>query len=275
MKVEGIEIRGRSVSGYATAIALPEMGICFDMGMAHHDAVQAQHVMITHGHLDHMGDIARHAYIRGMTGMSPSTFYVPEHLVDSVRGLFAFWANVQEARKAPLTVHSVKSGNKPLQIEGTNKSVVSWETSHRIKSQGYTVYENRKRLLPEHLGKEGRELGALRKSGVQIEEEVAIPMVSFTGDTRIAVLDRNTPALQSKVLIMECTFLSDVEEEEANRKGHTHIDQLAKRVDRLDQVGSLVLCHFSKRYTNQDVEREIAKLPDGLRQKTTFLPVGS
>ncbi len=272
MKVNGIEILGRSVSGYATAIALPKYGLVFDCGMAVHDAVQAEHVLITHGHLDHFGGVARHAYIRGMTGMADSQFLVPPWLVDRVHQVMEFWSDVQEARKAPYGVTAVLP-DKRVSI-GNKCFVRCFPTHHRVNSQGYVLVEDRKRLAAKYKGTPGRELGKLSRQGIDVNERFEYPLVAFTGDTRATVFDDDILALKAQVLIAECTFLKDdVSVKEAQRRGHTHIDELAERADRFANVKALVLCHFSKRYGNRDIEAAIAKLPKSLREKTTFLPV--
>jgi len=280
MKVNGIEIRGRSVSGYTTAVAVPEYDLCFDCGMALYDAVQCNNVAITHGHLDHFGGIARHAYIRGMTGMAPSRFYVPRGLQGRVGQVMRFWADVQGARMAPFTVspvevdHRVEIGQGRTDPGRQRRFIRSFKTDHRIRSQGYVLVEERKRLNPKYQGIPGPELGRLSREGVSVNELFEVPLVAFTGDTRASVYDRDMLALKVKVLIAECTFLGDVEVEEAHHKGHTHISELAAKADLFEGVGAIVLCHFSQRYCNADIEKAIATLPAELRAKTTYLPVG-
>jgi ribonuclease Z len=271
MKINGIEIKGRSVSGYATAIALPQYGLAFDCGIATHDAVLCENVAITHGHLDHFGGVARHAYIRGMTGMTHSQFLVPTWLVKHVHQTFKFWSAVQEARQAPYGVTAVTT-DKRVKL-GKGRFLRAFATDHRIKSQGYVLVEERKRLKPEFVGTNGRELGRLRQEGVEFDEHFEFPLVAFTGDTRAVLYDR--VRLEAQVLIAECTFLDDggVDVAEARKKGHTHITELAAKAHRLDGVGTLMLVHFSKRHNNRDIEQAIARLPKELREKTTFLPV--
>lgn len=270
MRVNRIAIRGRSVSGYATAVALPEYGVCFDCGMAFHDAIQCEHVCITHGHLDHFGGVARHAYIRGMTGMAASQFLVPIALNGRVEEMMNFWAQVQRARRAPFMTYVVEPGRTTFL--GKDRFLRAFATDHRIPSQGYLLYEERKRLKPEFVGIEGAELGRMRREGIKFEEVFEAPLVAFTGDTRATLYDR--VAFKVRVLIAECTFLNDVSLEEAHQKGHTHIAELSAKADKFDGVEALVLTHFSKRYDNRAIDKAIATLPESLRAKTTFLPVG-
>ena len=270
MRVQGIEIKGRSVSGYTTSIALPGYNLVFDCGMATHEAVSCENVAITHGHLDHFGGIARHAYIRGMTGAAPSQFIVPPWLVKPTHETMRFWSRVQESRSAPYNVTAVKEGGR-VKI-AHNRFLRPFTTDHRVKSQGYILFEERKRLKPEFVGTEGRELGRLRQEGVEFEDIFEAPLVGFTGDTRARLFKTFTPA--AKVFIVECTFIDDtVSVVEARKKGHIHLSELAKRPEVFKDVDTLMLAHFSKRYANADIEAAIKRLPKALREKTTYLPL--
>jgi hypothetical protein len=57
------------------------------------------------------------------------------------------------------------------------------DCEHPVKSVGYCFFEKRKRLKDEFKGKTGRELGQLRKDGVELNEEVSVdghtPHVTF------------------------------------------------------------------------------------------------
>jgi len=262
------------VSGFETAIALPEYNLCFDIGEVLYEARQAEYVAITHSHFDHFGAAAKHAYVRGMLGMRPSQFIVPAWMRRDVHDLFSFWAKTQRSRVAPYTVQTLSEESRVT--IGNNRYLRSFRTDHRVLSQGCILLEERKRLKPEYRDTPGRELGFLRKKGVEFEDVREVPLVAFTGDTRATIFDTKGVelALQAKVLITECTFLGDVTEAEAVKKGHVHINQLARRSHLFKDVGTVVLSHFSKRYTNAAIEAAIADLPTELREKTTFLPVG-
>lgn len=272
MKLCGIQIGGRSVSGFDTSIVLPEMGISLDCGTGTAQARQCQTVLITHGHLDHFGGIVRHAYIRHMTSMAPSIFVVPEHLEEFVHQQFNFWARVQKAKKADYQVLVAKPGEK-LTLGG-NRFARSFRTFHRVPSQGYVIGETRKRLKPEFVGLEGRKLGELRRQGVVFEEEVEVLLLAFTGDTTAKVFDEDIEALRAKVLITECTFVGDdVTIAEAHKKGHVHMDELVEREQRFQNEG-ILLAHFSHRHDDRDIEKAIAQMPASMQSKVSYLPVG-
>lgn len=52
---------------------------------------------------------------------------------------------------------------------------------HPVDSVGYCFFEKRKRLKEEYKSKSGRELGQLRKEGIEINEEVPPPGFMTTG----------------------------------------------------------------------------------------------
>lgn len=274
--VQGIQIDGRSVSGFETAIALPHYNICFDIGGVSHAAKMAENVAITHGHFDHMGMVGKHAYLRRMLSMSTSHYIVPPHLAPFVDETFDFWARAQSGRKPPYRTTSVAPGGK-VEI-GKDRFVTPFDTDHRIDSQGYVLVVARRKLKAKYHGLPGREIARLRtQEGEEVMEAFEIPLFAFTGDTRASIFTparrKGLLALKAKVLMVECTFFGDVTVAEANKKGHVHIDQLAENARAFKDTGTVVLCHFSKRYKNADVEAAIKTLPKSLREKTTFLPL--
>jgi len=273
MRVNKFTVKGRSVSGHSTCVTLPDFGVAFDCGRASFDSFQCDKVLVTHGHLDHFGDVVRQAYVRGMTGMSPTTFVVPTWLEEPTHDLFKFWAKVQGARMAPYKVEVLKPGDETVDLGG-GRFARCFPTFHRVPSQGYVVCEMRKRLRPEYQGMDGKALGRLRKEGRDFEEPFEVPLVAFTGDTRAVLFDEDLLALQAKLLVVECTFLDDVSTAEARQKGHTHLSELGARAARFEGVGALLLTHFSNRYKDADVEEALTRLPDSLRNKTSYLSTG-
>jgi len=276
MKVAGIEIIGESVSGFGTSISLPELNITLDCGVITPTAMKCQHVLITHGHLDHFHCIDRHAYLRAMTG-SPdkSIFYVPPWLVKAVHEKFRATSLAQHRTDMPEFEVVVVEPGQTVEIR-KGLAIRPFKTIHRIPSQGYVIFDVRQKLKAEYAHLPGQEIGRLRKEGTEVTERLEVPLVAFTGDTQAKVFDREqaAEALRAKVLITECTFLgADQTPAFARKRGHIHLDELAERANLFEGNEAVMLAHFSQRYSNREIEAAIAELPEALRSRTTFLPV--
>ena len=274
MRAAGIQIVGESVSGIGTSLSLPELNITLDCGVITPASMKCQHVLITHGHLDHVHCIDRHAYLRSMTG-SPdkSIFYVPPWMERAVYAKFEATAKLQSRTDMPEFEVKVVAPGETMKIR-KGLFIRPFKTAHRIKSQGYVVFEVRQKLKDEFVGTEGREIGRLRKEGVEVTYPVEIPLVAFTGDTKASVFDGEGSefARKAKVLIAECTFLGDEQTPAfARKRGHIHLDELADRADLFEHNEAVVLAHFSQRYNNADVEEALVKLPEALKGKTAFV----
>ncbi len=268
MKLEGL-----SVAGVETCIEVPSLRLVLDMGRCTRSAVYQPLVLVSHGHLDHMGAIAQHAARRSMMHMDESTYLVPAAVARDVEELFNA-AGRLDGQTIPRRVVPLAAGEE-FQI-AKHRWVRPFQTYHRVPSQGYTVWERRHRLRDEFHGLPGARLGELRKSGVSIDEIRDVALLSFTGDTRIEVLQRNPELQHSETLIMETTFLDDrVSVEGARSTGHIHLDEVLRRAELLPR-GEVVMSHFSARYTDEEVRRIVPeRLPDELRGIVKLFGVGA
>ena len=267
-----MKLEGSSVAGIETCIEVPPLRLVLDMGRCTRGAVQHPLVLLSHGHLDHIGAVALHAARRSMMHMGESTYVVPSSVARDVEELFNA-AGRLDGQVIPRRVVPLAPGDE-FQI-AKHRWIRPFETYHRVPSQGYTVWERRHRLRREFHGLPGARLAELRASGVNIEETQEVALLSFTGDTRIEVLER-TPELQhTETLVMETTFLDDrVTVESARSSGHIHLDEVLQRADLLPR-GEVVMSHFSARYTDQEVRRIVSeRLPDDLRGVVKLFGVG-
>jgi ribonuclease Z len=88
------------------------------------------------------------------------------------------------------------------------------------------------------------------------------------------VLDNNPELYESKVLVLECTFLDERKSLEASRAGcHIHLDEILERAEQFKNE-TLVLMHFSQLYKPREVEEILnRRCPEALRQRIVpFLP---
>jgi len=268
MKLEGL-----SVAGVETCIEVPSLRLVLDMGRCTRSAIQQPLVLLSHGHLDHIGAVAQHAARRAMMHMGESTYVVPKVVAKDVEELFNA-AGRLDGQVIPRRVVALEPGEE-FEI-AKHRWVRPFQTYHRVPSQGYTVWERRHRLRPEFQGVAGARLGELRKSGVSIDETHEVALLSFTGDTRIEVLERTPEVQQTETLVMETTFLDGrVDVASARSTGHIHLDEVLARAELLPR-GEVVLSHFSARYSDEEVRRIVAeRLPDPLRGNLKLFGVGA
>jgi len=267
MKLEGL-----SVAGVETCIEVPEFRLVLDMGRCTRGAIHQPLVLLSHGHLDHMGAVAQHAARRAMMHMGESTYVVPKAVAKDVEELFNA-AGRLDGQTIPRRVVPLEPGEAfPISKQ---RWVRPFETYHRVPSQGYTVWERRHHLRSEFHGLPGARLGELRKSGVSVDETQDIALLSFTGDTRIEVLERTPELQQTETLIMETTFLDDrVDVAGARSTGHIHLDEVLERAELLPRH-EVVMSHFSARYGDEEVKRIVSqRLPDQLRGMVKLFGVG-
>ncbi|CAL1536168.1 unnamed protein product [Lymnaea stagnalis] len=265
-----------SVSGVESCIVIKseDVQFAFDMGTAVPESIKASNVFITHGHIDHIGAVANHVSKRSLTGMKPARYFVPPHLVEPLSAVMQ--AHYQMAE----TVGSIES-IKPF-VEGDvvrlNSSyyVKAFPTIHRIPSQGYILYKEVKKLKEEFKGMQGFQVAALHREGKEIHDIIVTPEIAYCGDTTFEVFT-NPPTsdlLKVKLLITEATFLDDEigknMVQKAKDRGHTHLLELSQNADLFDDVGHIVLVHFSNKYSPKYIRDCVYhKLPPKLRIKVT------
>ncbi|ETW03039.1 hypothetical protein H310_05470 [Aphanomyces invadans] len=246
-----------SMAGKASCCYVDSMNVAFDMGVNFLKSAVQDHVFISHGHIDHIQALPAHAAERQLNGMKPATYYMPSHLVQHVESIMASYSKMQETEIQAVLV-GVDAG--AVVHVSSRVAVKAFETVHRVASLGYVAYAISKRLKAEFAGLSGREIAVLRKQNVVLEDIVWTPTVAYTGDTSIEFYDDPgccSEFLRSRVLVTECTFLGDTPvEAKADETGHIHLNQLARRLALFQNI-SLVLTHFSMRYSFHDIRNTL------------------
>jgi ribonuclease Z len=260
---------GFSTAGIETAIEVPSLALVLDLGRCSRTAVNQPLVLVSHGHLDHIGAIVQHAARRAMMKMGDSVYVVPASIAADVERMFAA-AEALDGGRIPRRVVPLGHGEE-LEL-GKRRRVRAFETFHRVPSQGYTVWERRHRLRAEFRELDGPRLGELRRTGQEIDEPYEVPVLSFSGDTRVEVLERTPELKQAETLVLEASFLDDrVSVEDARAMGHIHLDELIARSELL-VARDIVLHHFSARYTAAEVARICQqRLPDAVKPRVRLL----
>ncbi|KAG2657050.1 nuclear ribonuclease Z-like [Panicum virgatum] len=273
LEIEGYAVEGVSIAGHETCVTFPSLNLAFDIGRCPPLAVSRDLLFISHAHTDHIGGLPLYVATRGRRRMRPPTVFVPACLADLVRRLFEVHRAMDRSdldhELVPLEVGEVYELRKDLRVR-------SFRTYHVVPSQGYVMYKLKHKLKDEYAGLQGKELSSLRKSGVEITNTVSTPEIAFTGDTMSDfILDPdNADVLKAKILVVESTYIDDSKSiEDAREKGHTHLSEIASLSDKLEKK-AILLNHFSTRYTAEDIDAAINRLPPSLRSRVHALKEG-
>uniref|UniRef100_K3WGI9 Metallo-beta-lactamase domain-containing protein n=1 Tax=Globisporangium ultimum (strain ATCC 200006 / CBS 805.95 / DAOM BR144) TaxID=431595 RepID=K3WGI9_GLOUD len=247
----------RAVAGVESCCAIESVDVAFDMGCCFSRAARKSHVFITHGHVDHVGAFSTHAARRNLLGMAPANYYVPAHLVGSMQRIMENISAMQG--------DEIKANIVPIRAFEEIHISAQWmvkavPTVHRVPSFGYIVYRKLSKLKDEYVGLPGKEIAALKRTGVDVTTTTTTPEIAYTGDTTAQIFESLTfrggdveeqpnDFLHVKVLITEATFVDDAKSAtHATSRGHIHLDQLIELADRFEHVQSIILVHFSARY---------------------------
>jgi ribonuclease Z len=268
LRLADIDIQAISVGGLETCIEVASWKLCFDIGRCPPWARRVKRVLCTHAHMDHMGGIQVHAAQRDLMGMKPPEYVVPAEYLERFEAMMKAW---QALSGSPLP-HRLIAAEPGVEIPlGSARYARPFRSIHRAPCLGYALVNRREKLKAEFVGTPGREIGALRKRGVEVSEPNEVVEVAFCGDTTIQVLDQ-PDVRAARLLILECTFVGDrVTPERAIRTGHVHLDQIVERADELTN-DAILLTHFSSRYSADYINRQLdERLPAGLRERVTAL----
>lgn len=266
----GLRFWGLSLSGIRTCLSMPEFSFAFDVAQAYPFALNLKKYFLTHGHLDHAAGIPYIISQKAMLRQPAPDFYMPLSLVEPMHKIMKIWMEIEE--------HQYQYHFHPLQADqevelNQNHFIKTFPTVHRIESLGYTLFHRNKKLKPELQSFSQEQLRELKARGVEIQNTVETPLVSFTGDTQIEFLQKRDWLKKSKILILETTYIDDKKSREHAKKwGHTHLDELIPLLDQIESE-KIVLIHLSSRYTTHEAQKILAaRIPPQHRERVVMYP---
>ncbi len=272
LNLAGIAVDALSIGGLETCIQLPGLDLAFDMGHCPPSAVHRSTVCFTHAHIDHMGSVAHHCATRALTRLGPPTYLVPNENVEAFHDLLAVWRRLDRS-DLECTVVPVGPGDEHTVRPGL--VAVPFRSPHRVPCIGYGLWEERNKLKPELQGLDGDRIRDLKQSGQAVTERVRAPIVAFTGDSLIDVVEREAVVREARILIIEVTFVDDrVSVAQCRDKGHIHLDEVIERAD-LFQNQAILFTHLSARYRAEEAKAIVEqRLPPSLKERVTLLLAG-
>ena len=268
-------VRGISVGGVYTSLAVPELGLVFDAGASPRSSCAIDTILLSHGHADHVGALPAFLGIRALSGKTrPPRVVMPAEIVDDLTAALAALSRLQ---RFPLEIEAV--GLLPgdeLALRGDLR-VRAVRTFHPVPSLAYVIMRRISKLRPELSGLTGPQIAARRRGGEIVTDHEDRLELAYATDTLISVFDHAPELLQARTLVMECTFLDERKSLEAARAGcHIHLDEVIERAAQFAN-DHIVMMHFSQIYRPDEITGILdARLPPELRKKVIpFIPAGA
>ena len=251
IEIDDLEIIGYSVAGEETVVAMPQLDVCFDIGKAPDQIISINHILLTHGHMDHAAGIAYYLSHRKFCGMPAGIILAPENLLQPIRDIIKAWGWL-DGNKIPVKLVGVKPGDE-YQIK-PNLFARVFPTKHSKGSVGFSVIEKRKKLKPEYIGLTGPQIVELKKQGIEIDNPLEIPIVSYLGDTQYVDFSQLKYIAESKILIAECTFYEDEHSGRASAGKHMHIDDFTTLLKNLNNE-HIIVTHTTLRTPMREIRK--------------------
>lgn len=268
IEIDDLEFLGYSVAGEETVVGVPQLDVCFDIGKAPDQLISINHVLLTHGHMDHAAGIAYYLSHRKFNGMREGTVLTPPNTIKTIRQILDAWGRL-DGNHIPANLVGISPGDV-YQIK-PNLIARAFPTKHTRQSIGFSVIETRKKLKSEYRGLTGAEIVQLKRQGVEIEYPIEVPLVTYLGDTQYVDFSQLEYVAKSKILIAECTFFEDEHAGRANAGRHMHIDEFAPLLDRMDNE-KIILTHLTHRTAIPAARKLLRKrLSEKTFEKTVFL----
>jgi len=267
-----LSLRGVSLGGVYTSIFCPELSALFDVGLAARSAAAADFIFLSHGHADHIGALVGLLGIRGLVGKtSVPTLFLPAQIENSLlRALHA----MSEMQRHDLRIKTVPMRAGDVVPMRGDLQVRAFATHHVVPSIGFSLIRRIKKIRDEFKHLPGPEIVSKKNSGEDLFRTIERTEISYCTDTLIEALVNNPELYQSRVLVLECTFLDERKPLKLSRAGcHVHLDEIVERADQF-QNESLVLMHFSQLYKPNEVIGLIdRRCPPALRKRIVpFVP---
>ena len=251
------EVSGYSRSSFRTGFYVKGLNILLDAGPQ--SFKKPEHIFITHSHADHIANLP-FTLIGDEDEAHKFNIYCPKEAENKIKKYISsmFEANAL-MDDIPIddwfNFIGLEERNKSIDLESNkNKLLVEIiKCDHKIPTISYGFGLKKTKLKEEYIGLSGKEIGALKKQGKQITDDVVQKVFCFVCDTSIKVFDDNPFILDYQTVFIECTFLLEGEEQAAINKKHVHWKQLKPYV--LDNKNiTFVLFHFSLKYKDEEIK---------------------
>lgn len=255
-----LTVAAGSRAGEASVVLLPQIRLAFDAGRPLRALVPMHHVVISHGHADHLAGLLAWAAQRQLNGIPAGTVYAPASIASDLAELLAIAARLEGGAPYDVAVRPVGDGD--TETIHPDFRLRFFSTSHWVDTVGSVLEWRRDRILDHLAGLPGEEIRRRRERGESITHEVVTPLVAYAADSGPEVWERHPWLADIEVLVLECTFIAPEERDRARRFGHTHLEDIVAAAPRLHNR-HVILTHLSRRHRLGPGERTIRAALDG------------
>jgi ribonuclease Z len=259
LRLGDLRIEGWSRAGDETWFRVHPPGLAFDTGRGAFQLAGAHDVFLSHGHLDHALGLPYILYQRSLHRLVHTRVFCPAPVVEPLAALVTAAERLENAEYRYDLIPLVPGDRVEV---GRDLSIEAFATDHVVPSLGFHLWRSRRRLAAAFAGLPPAELISLRERGIDTADVVEEIWVTYCGDTGPAIFDLEPRVFDSRVLMLECTFLGDAQRDKGGRFKHLHLDDIAARAaDFRNQA--LVLHHLSRRHPVAELRAEIERrLPE-------------
>ncbi len=268
LRMEGFTLAGYSVAGEEALIIAPELDCVFDIGKCPREALTVDHVLLSHGHMDHVAGLPYYFAQRDFQGIAGGVALVPAGLVDPLEKLMRAWGEV-EGHIPPYKFVPMRDGDQ-YKIR-RDLEVRAFATRHVRGSLGFSLVDVRQKLKEQYLGLSGPEIVALKEKGVEIARQVEVPLVAYLGDTGKTSYAHLSHVANAKALLIECTFFDAEHSDRARMGRHLHVSDLPEMLEGMNNE-RIIIVHVTRR-TNLAMARKLLRktLKKDILERVTFL----
>ncbi len=251
-----LSLAGGSRAGEGTLLLLPQLRLALDAGRPHRALPPMTTVLISHGHVDHLGALSYWASQRSLNRMGSARLLVPRAIADHIAALLEVHGTLEGVGPYPVEIVPLEEGDR-LRLR-PDMELVAFETDHRVPTVGAELWWRRRRLRPQlsHLAPD--EVAARRAAGEAVTEPVTTPLLAYLADSGAGLLARRPDLLAAEVVAMECSFFRPADRRRADDYGHLHIEDLLASAGGLG-CRHLVVLHASRRHRLREVEEILAR----------------
>lgn len=249
-----LSIVGGSRAGEGTLILLPQLDLALDAGRPHRALPAMKTVLVSHGHVDHLGGLAFWASQRQLQTMGPARLVVPSTIAAAVKDLLLTHARLEGGKPYDIEVVAVDAG-QILQLR-RDMDLGFFSTDHWVPTLGSMLRWRRHRLLPGLADLTGEEIARRRHAGETVTEEIVTDLLAYCADSGPGVFRDQPDALAAEVLLIECSFYRPGDHDRAVRFGHMHLDDLVAAAGNLS-CRHLIVLHASRRHRLREVEEAL------------------